>query len=97
MQAGTVDVGATVTAISGNNVTITAMSTDENSGNTYLTGNISLGTDGNNAILVEKAHSVFSWIWTILDVNLVNNGFDVGEGIALRPDGNVIVAGVGVD
>jgi uncharacterized delta-60 repeat protein len=93
VQSGTVDVAATVTSISGNNVTITAMSTDQNSGYTYLTGNIALG-DSNNAIVVVKAHSVLTWNWTILDVNLVSNGFDEGEAIAVRPDGNIIVAGV---
>jgi len=97
VQAGTVDVGAIVTSISGNNVVITSMSTDEVGGYTYLTGNIAL-TDAqsniDNAIVVVKAHSVLSWNWTILNVNLVTRGFDEGEAIAVRPDGNVIVAGV---
>jgi uncharacterized delta-60 repeat protein len=92
MQSGTVDVGATVTSISGNNVNINAMATDEVGSYTYMTGNIQL-SDSNTAIVVVRAHSVLSWTWNILDVNLVSNGYDEGDAIAVRPDGNIVVAG----
>jgi uncharacterized delta-60 repeat protein len=97
VQSGTVDVATQVLTVAANNVTITGLATDYNTGYSYMSGSIQLVDGSSNiddAILAIRVHSVLGWSYNIFNTNLVTRGFDEGHAVAVRPDGKVVIVGV---
>ncbi|MEO6689325.1 MAG: hypothetical protein ABIS07_10725 [Dokdonella sp.] len=83
----------TVNFVGGYNVVINAMAMNPLSNSMLLTGSTQLpnGSDTDTAIILVRASTVVVWNNRVLNVNA---GYDEGRGVAIKFDGNIIVAGV---
>ena len=83
----------TVKDIGGNNTFISGMTMNTAANSIVLTGytQLPVGNDTDAAIVVVRASNVVVWNSRVLNVNA---GYDEGRAVAIKFDGNIIVAGV---